>query len=147
MENNQVTISDMENLVKSLADKRLEVEELKKPYSKACAELEDLEQKIVLTLDELDKKNYKSEYGTVTRVNAWRFNLPKTPEDKAAYFEFLKQRGIFEGMATVNANSHNSFCNEEWNAAKQRDPVEALNFRIPGIEDAKVRTTLSFTKK
>jgi hypothetical protein len=144
---NQVTVSDMEALVKSLADKRLEVETLKKPYSQACEELEAIEQKIVGTLEELGKDNYKSEFGTITRVNQWRFNLPKSPEDKAAYFEFLRQKGIFEQMATVNANTHNSFCKEEWEAAKQRDPMEALNFRIPGIEEAKLYRTLSFRKK
>lgn len=143
----QVTIADMESLVKSLADKRLEVEELKKPYSAANEELEAIEQKIVHTLKELGKDNYKSEFGTITRVNQWRFNLPKTPEDKAAYFEFLKQKGIFDAMATVNANTHNSFCKEEWEAAKQGDPTEALNFSIPGIEAAKVYETLSFRKK
>lgn len=142
-----ITISEVEALVKSMADKRIEVENLKRPYSQACTELEEIEQKVVGTLKELGKDNYKSEYGTVTRVNQWRFNLPKTPEDKAAYFEFLKGKGVFEGMATVNANTHNSFCKEEWNAAKERDPIEALNFRIPGIEEAKVYETLSFRKK
>lgn len=145
--NESITISDMEALAKNLAEKRIEVENLKKPYSQACTELEELENKIVLTLKELGKDNYKSEYGTITRVNQWRFNLPKTPEDKAAYFQFLKEKGVFEGMATVNANTHNSFCKEEWNAAKERDPMEALNFRIPGVEEAKVYETLSFRKK
>lgn len=142
-----ITISDMEALVKSLADKRIEVETLKKPYSQAVAELEELEQKLVGTLKELGKDNYKSEFGTVTRVNQWRFNLPKTPEDRQRYFQFLKDKGVFEGMITVNSNTHNSFCKEEWEAAKQRDPMEALNFRIPGVEEAKVYETLSFRKK
>jgi len=142
-----ISVNDMETVARQLAEKRLDVEEKKKPYSQAYAELEELEQKIAGMLKELGKDSYKSEFGTISRVTSWRFNLPQTPEAKAAYFEFLKQKGIFEQMATVNANTHNSFCLEEWNAAKQRDPMEALNFRIPGIEEAKTRETISFRKK
>lgn len=142
-----ITVDEIESLIKSMADKRIEVENLKRPYSLANEELEKIEQQVVYALKEVGKDSYKSEYGTVTRVSQWRFNLPKTPEEKAAYFQFLREKGIFDAMATVNANTHNSFCKAEWEAAKERDPMEALNFRIPGIDEAKVYETLSFRKK
>ncbi len=141
-----ITVDEIEGLAKALADKRLEVEELKAPLKIANEELEALEQKIVGALKEVGKDSYKSEYGTITRVNKFRVNLPQG-EDKMKFFEFLKTRGLFEGLATVNSNSLNSFFMEEWENAKKDDPMAALNFSLPGICEPKSYETLSFRKK
>jgi len=141
-----ITVADIEALVKTLAEKRLECEELKKPLTKANEELEAIEQKLVEALDEVGKDSYKSESGTVTRVNKWRVNLPQG-EDKLKFFEFLKERNLFEGMATVNSNSLNAFFMEEWENAKKGDPMAALNFSLPGIGEPKAYKTLSFRRK
>lgn len=142
-----ITVDEIESLVKQLADKRLEVEELKRPYSLASEELEQIEQQVAASLIEMGKDSYNSEYGTVSRRTEWRYNLPTTPEDKAAFFQFLRERGVFEQMATVNSNTYNSFCKAEQEAAIERDPEAALNFRIPGVPEPKQRQVLSFRKK
>ena len=142
-----ITVEEVESLVKQLADQRVLVDELKRPYSEANAKLEELEQKIANTLREMQKDSYKSEYGTVSRRLEWRFNLPTSPEDREKYFQFLKDKGVFEQMITVNANTHSSFCKAEWEAAKERDPEGSLNFQIPGVPEAKQREILSFRKK
>lgn len=142
-----ITVEEIENLVKQLADQRALVEELKRPYSEANEKLEEIEQKVAGALVEMGKDGYKSEYGTVSRRTEWRYNLPTTPEDKAAFFQFLREKGVFEQMATVNSNTYNSFCKAEQEAAVERDPASALSFRIPGVPEPKQRQVLSFRKK
>lgn len=142
-----ITVEEIESLVKQLADKRLEVEDLKRPYSQAQEQLEELEQKAAAALMEMDKESYRSEYGTISRRSEMRYNLPTTPEDRAAFFNFLKERGVFEQLITVNSNTYNSFIKAEREAAIERDPEAALNFSVPGVPEAKTRQVLSFRKK
>ena len=141
-----ITVAEIEALAKQLADKRIECDELKKPLTQANKELEELEQKVVSSLKEIGKDSYKSEFGTITRVEKWRVNLPQG-EDKLKFFDFLKERGMYDSMATINSNTLNSFFMEEWENAKKSDPETALNFSLPGISEPKVYETLSFRKK
>ena len=141
-----ITIEEIEATAKQMADKRIECEELKKPLTQANKELEEIEQKLVAMLKEVGKDSYRSEFGTATRVTKWRVNLPQG-EDKLKFFEFLKERGVYENMATINSNTLNSFYMEQWENAKKDDPMAALNFSLPGISEPKAYETLSFRKK
>ena len=142
-----ITVAEIESLVKELADKRLQVEELKRPYSQAQEELEQIEGKVGGALIEMGKDSYKSEYGTVSRRTEERYNLPATPEDREKFFNFLKEKGVFEQLITVNSNTFNSFIKAEKEAVEARDPEAALHFSLPGVPEAKTRHVLSFRKK
>lgn len=143
-----ITVQEIESLVKSLAEKRIEVEEKKRPYTQASEELEQIEQQVAAALVEMGKDSYKSEYGTVSRRTEDRYNLPTTPEDREKFFNFLKEKGVFEQMITINSNTYNSFVKAEKEALEQREGPEAtLHFSLPGVPEAKSRQVLSFRKK
>ena len=75
-------------------------------------------------------------------------NLPATPEDKENFFSYLKEKGLFESLITVNSNTLNSFYMREWETVKEHgDPEEAMNFKIPGIQEPKLHEVISFRKK
>jgi hypothetical protein len=143
----EVTVEEVENLCKSIAEKRLIIDEEKSKLTEKNKELDELEAKAVRYLEDLGKKSYKSEHGTVSITEKWRVNLPQTDEDKMAFFEYLRQKGLFEKYATVNSNSLNSYFIAEWEAIKQSDPEAALNFRLPGICEPKLHKDISFRKK
>lgn len=142
-----LTIDSLEAMAKSLVDKRQEVEEKRKIYSEANAELDILEGNAVAILKEIGKKSYKSEFGTVTRTEKWRVTLPNTPEKRAEFFQFLKEKDLFDKLISVNSNTLNSLYMEEWASAKERNPEEAVFFSMPGIDEPKLQETLSFRKK
>lgn len=143
-----ITVEQIETLCKNLADKRMEVEDKKRPYTQASEELEQIEQQVADALIEMGKDGYKSEYGTVSRRTEERFNLPQTPEDREKFFNFLKEKGVFEQMITINSNTYNSFVKAEKEALEQREgPEAALHFSLPGVPEAKSRQVLSFRKK
>lgn len=143
----EITVDAIEGMAKSLKELREEIDADKAILSEKNAALDELENKIVLTLKELGKTSYRSEYGTVSRNEKWRVNLPATPEDRAEFFEYLKNKGLFENMITVNSNTLNSYYMKEWEQAKGGDPEEALNFKVPGIGEPKLYEALSFRKK
>ncbi len=143
----QYTIEDLERLSREIRDMREKVAELKKPYTDMQDELDAKEALAIGILKELGKKSYQGEAGTITRVESYRVNLPNSPEDKAAFRAFLEERGDFDRLLTYNSNTVNSYYMQEWENAKQSDdPTDALNFKIPGIQEPKIRETIQFRK-
>lgn len=143
-----VTIDDLEALGKEIEKKREEVKAKKKIYSEANEELELLEQRVLGVLKEAGKKSYTTEVGRITRVEQFRVSLPKGPEEWEKFFAYAKEKGVYEELITVNSNTLNSFYMQEWDNVKKNGlPEDALSFSIPGIEEPKVRETISFTKK
>ena len=143
-----VTVNELEEIIKQYSILRAEIEEEKKLMGEKTKALDELEGKIMATLKEIGKTSYKSEHGTISRVEKWRVNLPATPEEKAAFSEYLKSKELFEKMYTFNSNTLNSFYMEEWEQAKNSgDPMDALNFRVPGINEPKMHEIISFRKK
>lgn len=143
-----VTVDQVESLAKQIADKRKEKEEKQKILSTCNEELDELEQLAVRTLTELGKNSYKSEFGTLTKTVRWSVTLPKTEEDRAAFFAYLKEKGIFEKLVSVPSPTLNSYYMQEWEASKDpSDPMAALDFKIPGIGEPKSYEALSFRKK
>lgn len=145
-EENKYTVEDVERAIEAISKKREEVAEKKRIHSVADEELTQMENEAMRMLQSVGKKSYKGEQGTITRVVKWRVNLPKTPEARDAFFAYLKEKGLFENLITVNSQQLNSFYMQEWDQVKENDPMEALNFRIPGIEEPKEHETISFRK-
>lgn len=65
--------------------------------------------------------------------------VPKSSEDREAFFDYLKERGVFEQMITVHSNTLNSFYQGEYEQAVAEGN---LSFKIPGIGDHNERFTL-----
>jgi len=143
-----VTVEQVEELALKIKTKRTEKEEKAAILSACNKELDDLEQEAVRILKEMGKTSYKSEHGTLTKTVKWSVTLPKTEADRAEFFAYLKEKGLFEGMVSVPSPTLNSFYMQEWEASKDpSDPMAALDFRIPGISEPKSYEALSFRKK
>ena len=67
--------------------------------------------------------------------------VPKEPEARDAFFDYLKAIGAFDDMITVNSRSLNAWYKE------QEANSEALEFRVPGIEPPTVYTEVSLRKR
>lgn len=144
----EYTVADLETLAREIRDRRKDVAEKKAVYTDAYHELEEKEATAIRILGELKKSSYKSEFGTIVRVEKKRVSLPETPEDKEAFIAYLKERGEFERMITFNSNTLNSFYKQEEEVAKESgDPMDALNFSIPGIKEPTIREEIQFRSK
>jgi len=142
-----ITVEELDNLCLKIKDKRAEIDAKKDELSELNGHLEELSITAVAALKELDRKNFQSKHGTITRKEQWYVNMPKDLNAKRELFEYLKERGVFEDFATVNHNTLNSFFTEEWEAAEAKGPDAIVEFSIPGLEAPKCRESLGFTKK
>lgn len=143
----EVTVQTLEDLAEQIAVLREEIAVDKASLSEKNELLEETEQNFLNHLKELGKTSYKSNFGTISKVEKWRVNLPDSPEAKEELQAYLIEKGL-KSMLTVNSNTLNSYYMQEWEIVKESgDPEAAMNFSIPGLKEPKLYETISFRKK
>lgn len=135
------------NTLKSMASKAAElkrqIEDEDKWLKVKKAKLEELGRTMLDTLDAMEIDKFTSHGLLFFKENRSSVTTPKTPEDKELLFNFLKEKGIFYEMAGVNSMTLNSLYKTYEEEALQ-DGI--LEFRLPGVPEAKVNTKLKMRK-
>lgn len=128
-----VTVSELDNLCKEIFEQKSKIKEVEDILSTENKKLAELQANATSYLNELDRENYKSDYGTIYVQNVWSWTLPKTEEDKTKFFGYLKDKGLFDKYATVNHAAYNAYLKEEFAAAKEDG--RGMDFSIPGVPE------------
>lgn len=139
-----ITVKNLDDLVKSIFDADKLIDEAQAVVSDLNKKLAVLKARGVRYLKALEKEDYKSEFGNIKISQKWRVNLPQTPEDKLAFFEYLRTQGLFDKFATVNSMTLNSYYMSEWEAAQKNG--KGISFSIPGIGERKMFEDLGIRK-
>jgi hypothetical protein len=139
-----VTVEQLDAIVEKIFEQRTKIEEMGKLVTEENKILAKLEASAVAHLEELGRESYKAPHGTIRINEKWRFNLPQSDEDKALFFEYLRERDLFDKYATVNSSSYNSFLNAEWEIA--REEGRGMEFKVPGVPEPKFFRALGVTK-
>lgn len=140
----QVTVQDLDKLVEKILRKREEIEVHQEVTKALNKEMDELEGRAVAFLKELSRDNYSSPHGTIYQIQKYRVSLPKTLDDKQAFFAYLQSHGIFMEYATVNSNSLNALYMKSFEAAKEQGD---MSFNIPGIGAPQLFETIGFRRK
>ena len=101
-------------------------------FEKEKKALAAFQEKILFILQENDMEKYASKHGTVFRVKRESVRVPKGPEEKAEFFAWLKNKGIYDELVTVNSVTLNALYKQESEVANDPD------FKIPGIGESTV---------
>lgn len=136
--------SELGKLVEAIFDQKVKIEKMEDALTLENKALAALEQKAVAWLEELQWDKFTHRRGTISINEKWRFNLPATDADKQAFFNYLRERGLYDKYATVNANAYNSFLLAEWEAEKQAG--RGMDFAVPGVPEPKFFRALSTLK-
>lgn len=125
-----VTLEEMELLGKKILEGRAAVDGWADKKKEAEAEVVKYEQKMLEILHETSRTNFPLADGTSIYINRrLSFTVPKTPEQRAEFFNYLRDKGVFDNMITVNHQTLNSYCKAEFEAATGRGELAS----IPGI--------------
>lgn len=139
-----ISIQEMEERIKIMSDLRGKEKELSDAKKKVTEELERVEIALIETLNAEGLDNFRGSLGTISVTHKASAKLPRTKEDREAFFSYLKELGLYDDMVSVNSNTLVSFYNSKMEEAKQMGNVD---FKIPGINEVKIRETLSFRRK
>ena len=138
------TIEELKLICETYCALRNDIDILKEELNGKQNRVKELEVKIIHILDahEMDKFS-ASGIGTISRHSRFSVKVPKTQEDREAFFSYLKGHGVFETMITVNSNTLNAWYKEEIEKAsiEGKDDVN-----IPGLKDISTYDVLSWRK-
>lgn len=135
-------VSDLEAVCSQIKDARQVEADIKNVLKEHQEKLSSLESKALEMLNELDKDSYRSNSGTIYRSSRVTWLVPKMPEERLAFFGYLREQGVFEQMITVHSQTLNSYCKVEAEKAKERGEV----LEIPGLGTPSIQENIGFRK-
>lgn len=130
MENN-ISVNDLEKMIAECFLQRNKYDAAKEIASQEHERMEQMQQKIIATLEELNLTSYKSQVGTFGYRYEESFLIPKDLENRQKFFDFLKQKGVYDTMISVNSKTLNAFAKAEMAA---EEAAGQLDYQIPGLQ-------------
>lgn len=135
-----VSTAELDQLIKEMLGARDDYETAKKISNEADEKHKALKAKVLAIMNQIGKSKYHVDgVGSITKVTSWKVQVPKEPTKKAAFFAYLKERGVFDELVGVNYQTLNAFYNEEMNTAP--------GSTIPGIDMPIADETIRFNKE
>ena len=142
----EVSIDQMDDAVKKLREAKEEKSKAKAIYDTAQSAYAEAEARVMSLMEHSGKKTYIAEgFGRVTIKEELSVRVPRTPEQKQAFFDWVKNNmgeDAYYAYMSVNSRSLNSLYKQK--AEEYGDKGEVLE--IDGLESPSSFTKLSFTK-
>jgi hypothetical protein len=137
-----VTIDQVDHLVKRYQSLRQQKEKAEEDLKEINGYIQACERQLVQYLTDCRKSSWKVEgLGQVQIRNYLTVKTPKDPDQKKAFFDYLKSKGIFEDLVSVNHQTLNAFYKTE------REQAEGdANFAIPGLDAPTLQQGIAFKK-
>ncbi len=140
-----ITVEQMNKHVEAMRAKEAEYEEAQKVSTALKHEVDALYDQAGQMLLELGQESFRTPYGTLSLRKRRSFKVPRDEESRQAFFDELRERGVFDSMITVNSNTLNSFLKEEYELAESRGE-DMVTYKFPGVEPPTVSVTASLRK-
>jgi hypothetical protein len=125
-----ISLMEFEKAIQEYAEAKEEVERLAGLKNKATEVMDMFESKVMSIMQAFNKTSYRSSYGLLVRSERWSWKTPKSDEEKDAFYGYLRAKGLFDTMISVNSQTLNSFAKKELEAAKETGDID---FKIPGL--------------
>lgn len=138
-----ITIEELEAMSKSIAEKRAEIDGISAERKRREQELDELESRMMALLEEAGKHDYHAECGTIYISSRESVRVPKDLEAKQQLFNYLREKGIFEELVSVNSQTLNAFYKAEKKLAEERGE---WSFTLPGVGEPTTEQILAFRK-
>lgn len=140
-------IKELQEKIRRLKDERDQYDAMKRTLEGIGNTCDAIEAEILAHFEENDMTSFRVDGVALISVSEkLTVKTPKTPEDKVAFFNYLKETKGEEVMLhyqTVNSQSLNSFFKAEM---ESKTDEEKLTFNLPGIEAPSMVKKLSVRK-
>lgn len=130
-----VSMAEFQAMTQEMFQKKRVLDEIDKTRDAASLELEKLKQKVLGLMVDLGIKTFPLEgYGKITVRKEIRVSMPSNPENKEAFFGYLKDKNLFENLASINYATLNAWYRQE---VESRITIGDVDFRVPGLDEPK----------
>ena len=140
-------IKELQNKIRELKDQRDQYDAMKRTLDQIGCTRDALEADILQHFEENAMTSFRVDGVALISISEkMTVKTPKTPEDKTAFFNWLRDtKGpeVLLHYQTINSQSLNSFFKAEWESMSDE---KKLTFVIPGIEAPSMVKKLSVRK-
>lgn len=140
-------IKELQDKIRKLKDERDQYDAMKRTLDQIGSSCDALEAEILAHFEESNMTSFRVDgVALISVTEKLSVKTPKTPEEKIAFFNYLKETKGDEVMLhyqTVNSISLNSFYKAEMDT---KSPEEKLCFNMPGIGAPTLSKKLSVRK-
>lgn len=136
------SIGEMNDLAAEIAELRDKEKEMSDAKKLVTEKLEVKENRVTELMMENNLTSYKAPSGLLSVGFRTSVRQPQG-DDQTKFYTYLKEKGLFDTMISVNSMKLNSFYKEEFELAKERGQDD---FAIPGLTEVKLNPTLSFRR-
>jgi Fe-S oxidoreductase len=140
----ETSLSEMTAMVEKLYELKAEAKAFEAQAKEKNAEFKDLEYKVLQLLEATGASSYECPSGKIVKTRRVSVRQPKSPEDKEAFFDYLKEQGDFDGLISVNSRTLTSYVQKEIEA-KEEDGK--FGWVPPGLEAPEAIEYLALRKK
>jgi len=137
----EITVSDLDNFCERIDMQNTICKKAAEVLKEEKALLESMKAEGMAHLEGLERENYKSDFCTIYMKNNFSVKLPAEPHNREKFFNWMKDKGIFESKISVHSRTLVTMYNEFFELAQDPD------FSIPGITDVKAYQTLNIRSK
>lgn len=137
----EITVSDLDNFCRRISEQNKICKDMAEHLKREKAVLEKMKAEGMAHLEALERENYKSDFCTIYTKNNFSVKLPAEPHNRKKFFNWMKEKGIFESKISVHSKTLVTMYNEFFELAQDPD------FSIPGITDVKAYQTLNIRSK
>ncbi len=121
-------LSELVAKVRKTFEIRSEIKKLDEQKKNLNEELSNLSSQIIAELEDNEMERIDTDLGTFSYRYRSNFQVPKDDESRKAFFAYLKDKGVYEQLITVNSRTLNSW------AVQEEQNSEELDFQIPGLK-------------
>ena len=136
---NEIKLKDFKAFLLGMFAEKLAIKADKDALTERNKKFSEMKRKALDYLEDHKLKNFDTGVGkiiTVTRDNV-------AIEDRGLFFAYLKEKGLFDDMITINSTTLNSFYKDEKIKAKENEDISFLDGGIPGIKEKSSITDIS----
>lgn len=144
--NGDVTVAELNALCNQMKEKKAEIDAKELELTELNKQLGKMKQQASAYLAELGQDKYITPFGELKRIERWQTKNPATEDDKRKLFDWMRERGIYDTYATVNARSLNSLFIKE-RAIAEAEGQDPMLFTLPGMEPATLFEDVDFKPK
>lgn len=135
-----ISLEDFKDLCNSLYNQRQIIDDQKDILQREQEKFEKIKMSVLQYLEENNLDRFVTDDVTISKTEKLNVSM----KDKKEFFDYLKSRGIFEDLVTVNYNTLNSFYKLE---LEQAIKTGDLSFKIPGLEESSMFKNISIRKR
>lgn len=136
-----ITVEELDLKQKEVFEARAAYDAAKKLSNEAHARLGELQGEHIARLESVGKTSYKNQYGTFSFSMVEGVKID--PENKSVFWEYLRDKGLFEEMITVHSATLNAFAKEEMKGMEMAGDIDP---QIPGLVKSEPHAKASMRK-